>query len=109
MIIANKVGFWKVNFGHVLNPLRKHFYDKHCIIVGEKAEKKELESLRQLKWEEAERQKQDSVIQRSTVPRLTTRKNATSLKFYLFTFIFAVVQNGFQAVPTFSFDKKKLR
>ena len=63
-ILLIRLVFWKVTFGHVLNPLlRKHFYDKHCIIVGEKAEKKELESLRQLKWEEAERQKQDSVIQ----------------------------------------------
>ena len=39
--------------------LRKHFYDKHCAVVGDDAERKELESLRQMRREEAEKLKQE--------------------------------------------------
>ena len=38
---------------------RKHFYDEHCAVVGDDAERKELENLRQMKREEAEKLKQE--------------------------------------------------
>ena len=43
-----------------MNPtLRKHFYDKHCVVVGDVSEREELQSLKQMKREEAEKIKHE--------------------------------------------------